>query len=155
MHATTTMVPKEIRNETIFRFSSADLWLYGSHRVLSNRYRSVRPSLCHISFQVLISKVRVYNPIYFLRMLILAAIDLLRKTLVFDPHKPISASEALASPYLALYHDPTDEPVAQKKFDWTFNESNLSENAWKSKLYVWILSGPNSAANYETGTPRS
>ncbi|KAJ5477730.1 hypothetical protein N7530_003239 [Penicillium desertorum] len=72
-------------------------------------------------------------------MLILAAIDLLRKTMVFDPHKRISASEALASPYLALYHDPTDEPVAQKKFDWTFNESNLSENAWKSKLYAEVI----------------
>ncbi|KAJ6070742.1 hypothetical protein N7467_012061 [Penicillium canescens] len=48
----------------------------------------------------------------------LKAIDLLGKTLVFDPHRRVS--EALPSPYLAPYHDPTDEP--------------------KSKLYVWIAS---------------
>jgi p38 MAP kinase len=66
-------------------------------------------------------------------MLILAAINLLGKILVFDPHRRISASEALASPYLALYHDPTDEPVAEETFDWTFNEIYLSSDAWKSK----------------------
>jgi p38 MAP kinase len=88
-------------------------------------------------------------------VLILAAIDLLERTLVFDPHGRISASEALASPYLAPYHDPTDEPVAEETFDWTFNELDLSDDAWKSELYVWILSGSNSATNCETGTPMS
>ncbi len=36
--------------------------------------------------------------------------------LVFDPKKRITATEALAHECLALYHDPTDEPVADNKF---------------------------------------
>ena len=35
--------------------------------------------------------------------------------LVFDPKKRITAAEALAHEYLAPYHDPTDEPVAEEK----------------------------------------
>lgn len=34
--------------------------------------------------------------------------------LAFDPAKRISCEEALAHPYLAVWHDPTDEPVCQK-----------------------------------------
>ena len=37
---------------------------------------------------------------------------------VFDPRKRINAAEALAHPYLAPYHDPTDEPAADEPFDW-------------------------------------
>ena len=69
-------------------------------------------------------------------MLILAAINLLGKILVFDPHGRISASEALASPYLTPYHNPIDEPVAKETFDWTFNGLYLLGDVWKSKLYV-------------------
>jgi p38 MAP kinase len=47
----------------------------------------------------------------------LAAIDLLEDMLVFDPRKRVKASEGLAHEYLSLYHDPTDEPVAEEKFD--------------------------------------
>lgn len=45
------------------------------------------------------------------------AIDLLSKMLVFDPKKRISAAEALTHPYMEPYHDPTDEPVCETKFD--------------------------------------
>ena len=33
--------------------------------------------------------------------------------LAFDPARRISCEEALAHPYLAVWHDPLDEPVCQ------------------------------------------
>ncbi|CAL9728158.1 mitogen-activated protein kinase Fus3p [Monosporozyma unispora] len=40
-------------------------------------------------------------------------IDLLQKMLIFDPRQRITAAEALDHPYLATYHDPTDEPEGE------------------------------------------
>jgi p38 MAP kinase len=51
--------------------------------------------------------------------------------LVFDPRTRIKAGQALADPYLAPYHDPTDEPVAEEKFDWSFNDADLPVDTWK------------------------
>jgi p38 MAP kinase len=59
------------------------------------------------------------------------AIDLLEKMLVFDPRKRITATEALAHPYLSPYHDPSDEPAAPEKFDWSFNDADLPIDTWK------------------------
>ncbi|KAG2186075.1 hypothetical protein INT43_002513 [Umbelopsis isabellina] len=67
------------------------------------------------------------------------AIDLLEKMLVFDPRTRISATEALAHPYLSPYHDPTDEPVAPEKFDWSFNDADLPIDTWKVMMYSEIL----------------
>lgn len=39
------------------------------------------------------------------------ALDLLAKMLNFDPAKRITCDQALEHPYLAVWHDPTDEPV--------------------------------------------
>ncbi|KAM9886224.1 hypothetical protein OXX79_014338, partial [Metschnikowia pulcherrima] len=38
------------------------------------------------------------------------ALDLLEKLLAFDPHERITVEEALDHPYLAVWHDPQDEP---------------------------------------------
>lgn len=59
------------------------------------------------------------------------AIDLIEHMLVFDPKKRIRAGDALAHPYLAPYHDPTDEPEAEEKFDWSFNDVDLPVDTWK------------------------
>lgn len=56
--------------------------------------------------------------------------------LVFDPKKRITATEALSHDYLAPYHDPTDEPVAEEKFDWSFNDADLPVDTWKIMMYV-------------------
>lgn len=56
--------------------------------------------------------------------------------LVFDPKKRIRAGEALAHEYLAPYHDPTDEPEAEEKFDWSFNDADLPVDTWKIMMYA-------------------
>lgn len=56
--------------------------------------------------------------------------------LVFDPRKRVKAAEALAHPYLAPYHDPTDEPSAEEKFDWSFNDADLPVDTWKIMMWV-------------------
>ncbi|CAL9738286.1 mitogen-activated protein kinase Hog1p [Monosporozyma servazzii] len=67
------------------------------------------------------------------------AIDLLSLMLVFDPKKRITAAQALSHPYLAPYHDPTDEPVADAKFDWHFNDADLPVETWRIMMYSEIL----------------
>lgn len=64
------------------------------------------------------------------------AIDLLEKMLVFDPRKRISAESGLGHEYLAPYHDPTDEPAAEEKFDWSFNDADLPVDTWKIMMFV-------------------
>lgn len=64
-------------------------------------------------------------------LLIKVAIDLLEKMLVFDPRLRVRAGDALAHEYLAPYHDPSDEPVADEKFDWSFNDADLPVDQWK------------------------
>ena len=67
------------------------------------------------------------------------AIDLLEKMLVFDPRKRITATDSLWHEYVAPYHDPTDEPEAAEKFDWSFNDADLPVDTWKVMMYSEIL----------------
>lgn len=59
------------------------------------------------------------------------AIDLLEKLLVWDPNERLGAAAALEHPYLQLYHDATDEPVAKEKFDWSSVSKDRSLDHWK------------------------
>jgi len=59
--------------------------------------------------------------------------------LVFDPRKRIDATESLEHRYVEPYHDPTDEPVANEKFDWSFNDADLPVDTWKVMMYAEIL----------------
>lgn len=59
--------------------------------------------------------------------------------LVFDPRKRITAGEALSHPYLAPYHDPDDEPIADSLFDWSFTEVELGLEQWKVAMYNEIM----------------
>jgi serine/threonine protein kinase len=70
-----------------------------------------------------------------------AAIDMLEKMLVFNPKSRITAGEALAHPYLSPYHDASDEPVADEKFDWSFNDADLPVDTWKIMMYVLLVQG--------------
>jgi serine/threonine protein kinase len=79
--------------------------------------------------------------------------------LVFDPKKRITAAEALAHEYLAPYHDPTDEPVADEKFDWSFNDADLPVDTWKIMMYVLphakLLVPPDQLTEVGIGTRKS
>ncbi|KAL4900343.1 mitogen-activated protein kinase hog1 [Aspergillus multicolor] len=67
------------------------------------------------------------------------AIGLLDAMLVYSPKDRLSATDALQHPYLAPYHDPSDEPEAEEKFDWSFNDADLPVDTWKIMMYSEIL----------------
>lgn len=67
-------------------------------------------------------------------MLICAAMGILQQMLDFDVEKRSSARDALPHPYLAPYHDPTDEPVVKIPFDWRFDNAEVSIDAWKAAV---------------------
>lgn len=67
------------------------------------------------------------------------AIDLLKKMLVIDPDTRISAQDALRHPYLAPYHDPTDEPVASGPFDWSFDSADFPKETSKIMMSVFAF----------------
>lgn len=72
------------------------------------------------------------------------ALDFLEKTLTFDPKKRITVEEALAHPYLAAYHDPSDEPecasIPPEFFDFDLHKDNISREELKELLYDEIKS---------------
>lgn len=56
--------------------------------------------------------------------------------LQFNTEERIPAEDALSSPYLSQYHDPTDEPTAGKLFDWPSIQPCSSAEDWKLILSV-------------------
>jgi len=48
------------------------------------------------------------------------ALDLLDRMLAFDPSRRISVEQALEHPYLAIWHDASDEPDCPTTFDFDF-----------------------------------
>uniref|UniRef100_A0A8C6LKF0 mitogen-activated protein kinase n=1 Tax=Nothobranchius furzeri TaxID=105023 RepID=A0A8C6LKF0_NOTFU len=61
------------------------------------------------------------------------SVDLLEKMLVLDTDKRITASQALAHPYFAQYHDPDDEPEAEP-YDQSFESRELDIEEWQREL---------------------
>lgn len=64
------------------------------------------------------------------------AIDLLEKMLTFAPGKRIKVDEALAHPYLKSLHDPADEPIADKPFDFAFENYKATKDTLKTMLWM-------------------
>ncbi|KAJ5642224.1 mitogen-activated protein kinase HOG1 [Penicillium lividum] len=67
-----------------------------------------------------------------------AAIDVLQRMIVFEPHERVTATEALTSHYLAPYHDSTDEPEAENMLDWRSVEADHPLKAWKAKVLAEV-----------------
>eukprot|EP00586_Coscinodiscus_wailesii_P012982 CAMPEP_0172499648 /NCGR_PEP_ID=MMETSP1066-20121228/129164_1 /TAXON_ID=671091 /ORGANISM="Coscinodiscus wailesii, Strain CCMP2513" /LENGTH=492 /DNA_ID=CAMNT_0013273507 /DNA_START=546 /DNA_END=2024 /DNA_ORIENTATION=- len=53
------------------------------------------------------------------------ALDLLQRMLTVHPRKRITVSDALKHPFLAALHSPDDEPVADRPFDFGFEDDDL------------------------------
>ena len=51
------------------------------------------------------------------------AADLLQKLLVFDPEKRMTATEALAHPYVARFHDVKNEPRCTRAITIPINDN--------------------------------
>jgi serine/threonine protein kinase len=69
---------------------------------------------------------------------LIIALDLLKKLLVWDPEQRLTAEAALTHPYLSLYHDPTDEPIANQTFDWSTIDADHGIDTWKTLVYVLL-----------------
>eukprot|EP01012_Entosiphon_sulcatum_P049420 TRINITY_DN6802_c0_g1_i1.p1 TRINITY_DN6802_c0_g1~~TRINITY_DN6802_c0_g1_i1.p1 ORF type:complete len:380 (+),score=93.38 TRINITY_DN6802_c0_g1_i1:121-1260(+) len=68
------------------------------------------------------------------------AIDLMRKLLVFNPSKRLTAHDALSHPYVALFHNAADEPVCAQPILIAFDDdTKFSVNEYREKLYAEIL----------------
>lgn len=67
------------------------------------------------------------------------ALDLLKRMLVFDPRRRISAAQALRHPYLRAYHDPQDEPAATRVDPqlFQFDECKNKLGAGDLKRLLW------------------
>lgn len=67
------------------------------------------------------------------------AVDLLEKMLMFSPSKRLTLEEAMAHPYLASLHDPSDEPIMDpatvQQFDFSFERQQLTTDAFRELVY--------------------
>jgi serine/threonine protein kinase len=64
-----------------------------------------------------------------------SALDLLDKMLRFVPAERMTATDALAHPYLAEYADPADEPLADHTFSFEFENTELTKRQLQELLY--------------------
>lgn len=63
------------------------------------------------------------------------AIDLLKRMLILDSDKRITATEALAHAYFEQYHDPEDEPEAEPYDESTENKERTIDE-WKGTGFL-------------------
>ncbi|XP_038049377.1 mitogen-activated protein kinase 14-like [Patiria miniata] len=66
-----------------------------------------------------------------------SAVDLLEKMLKLDVDERITAEEALRHPYVAKYHDESDEPTGQV-FDDSFEPQEFTVQQWKGLIFELI-----------------
>lgn len=89
------------------------------------------------------------------------ALDLLRRLLVFNPSKRISAEEALRHPFISKFRDPGNESVCSSPVRLAFGDgAKHSASDYREKLYAMIRSRRDRQQNrgsapetIPTGTP--
>ncbi len=62
---------------------------------------------------------------------------MLSKLLVFNPKRRLTAEQALQHPYLQQLHDPEDEPVCPKVFDFGFENRASSHELLLMEAGLW------------------
>jgi len=68
-----------------------------------------------------------------------AAVDLLKRMLVFDPSKRITVDQALEHPWMASLHDLNDEPTCSVPFQFDFEDVQLDGNSLRELIYREVL----------------
>eukprot|EP00977_Amphora_coffeiformis_P017340 scaffold5558_cov162-Amphora_coffeaeformis.AAC.6 len=63
------------------------------------------------------------------------ALDVLRKMLEIHPNKRIGVDEALKHPFFEPLHNPDDEPVSRRPFDFSFENDKLDRN--RLRQLIW------------------
>jgi mitogen-activated protein kinase 15 len=67
------------------------------------------------------------------------ALDLLKSLLHFNPHKRLTADQALRHPYVSQFHNPEDEPNCGKKINIPIDDNQkFSIREYRNKLYADI-----------------
>jgi len=68
------------------------------------------------------------------------ALDLLKKTLEFNPDKRITADEALKHPYVAQFHNDADEPACDKDIKITIDDDvKFTIADYRNQVYTDIV----------------
>uniref|UniRef100_A0AAX7UB15 mitogen-activated protein kinase n=1 Tax=Astatotilapia calliptera TaxID=8154 RepID=A0AAX7UB15_ASTCA len=121
---------------------TVDIWSVGCIMAELLTGRTLFPGTDHINQLQQIMRLTGTPPFFSyspLSPFFLLAVDLLEKMLVLDTDKRITASEALAHPYFAQYHDPDDEPEAEP-YDQSFESRELEIEEWKALTYDEVIS---------------
>lgn len=63
------------------------------------------------------------------------ALDFLSKILVFNPNKRYNVEQCLKHPYFEGLHNPEEEPIGDKPFDWKFDEIELTKENLQKMIY--------------------
>jgi mitogen-activated protein kinase 7 len=88
------------------------------------------------------------------------ALDLLDRMLAFDPTRRISVEEALEHPYLAIWHDASDEPDCPTTFNFDFEivddvaemRKMILDEVFRFRQLVRTVPGQ---AGHQTGQPQA
>ena len=63
------------------------------------------------------------------------ALDLLGKMLMFNPKKRYTVEQCLAHPYFEGLHNPEEEPITTRPFDWSFDDVELTKENLQNMVY--------------------
>lgn len=63
------------------------------------------------------------------------ALDVLRKMLEIHPNKRIGVDEAVKHTFFEPLHNPDDEPVSRRSFDFSFENDKLHRN--RLRQLIW------------------
>ena len=63
------------------------------------------------------------------------ALDLLGKMLTFNPKKRYTVDQCISHPYFEGLHDPEQEPITSRPFDWSFDDVELTKENLQNMVY--------------------